>query len=107
MAELASDSLAASSSVTDAVSIIGVVLAADQSGATLKFSQISKLISRLRMIDVNFGDMFGKFLDGLGQAFDGESKGESEEETLRKYKLRKKTIQLISTGKKGKFDLYG
>ena len=55
-------------------------MAADQSGATLKFSQISKLIARLRMLDINFGKIFGTFLDQLGKSFDGENTGDDEEE---------------------------
>ena len=42
-------------SVTEILGILGVVLSADQTGATLKFSQVSKLISRLRFVDVNYG----------------------------------------------------
>ena len=60
---------------------ISVVMAADQSGATLKFSQISKLISRLRFINVNYGSLFGVFLDGLGNSFDKENSTTNEEAT--------------------------
>lgn len=55
---------------TDILGVLGVVMSADQTGATLKFSQISKLISRLRYLDINFGQVFGGFLNGLGNAFD-------------------------------------
>lgn len=55
---------------TDILGMLGIVLSADQTGATLKFSQISKLISRLRYVDINYGKVFGTFLNGLGNAFD-------------------------------------
>jgi hypothetical protein len=61
------------STVTNTVATVSVVLSADQSGSTLKFSQISKLISRLRFINVNYGSLFGMFLEGLGDTFDGKN----------------------------------
>ena len=56
---------------TDALGILGIILSADQSGATLKFSQISKLIARHRSLNINYGNLFGKFMDGIANAFDG------------------------------------
>jgi hypothetical protein len=55
--------LGASSTVSSSLSFLAIILSADQSGATMKFSQISKLISRLRMLDLNYGDVFGTFLN--------------------------------------------
>jgi uncharacterized protein HemX len=97
----------AASTVSNTLALLGVILAADQSGATLKFSQISKLISRLRMIDINYGKIFGSFLDQLGKSFDGENTGDNEEENLKNYLKRRELISLIGNGRKGKFDIYG
>lgn len=51
---------------TDILGFLGIIFAADKSGATLKFSQISKLIARLRYVKVDYGRVFGKFLSELG-----------------------------------------
>jgi hypothetical protein len=40
------------------------------------------------MVDLNFGEIFGKFLDSMGKAFDGESSGKSDEENLKLYKTK-------------------
>jgi hypothetical protein len=57
---------------SDILAFLGIVLSADSSGATIKFSQFSKLLSRLRYINLNYGDLFGSFLTGLGKSFDGK-----------------------------------
>lgn len=95
------------STVSTSLTLLSALLSADQSGATLKFSQISKLISRLRMLDLNFGKVFGKFLDQLGKAFDGESSSKSDEENLKFYRNRLKMLELYGKGQKGKFKRYG
>ena len=105
--EIAGSVTSTASTVGNAMSLLAIILAADQSGATLKFSQISKLISRLRMLDINYGSVFGSFLDTLGKAFDGENQGDSEEERRAAYMKRRELISLIGNGRKGKFDVYG
>jgi hypothetical protein len=55
------------------MSTVTAIFSTDQSGATMKFTQISKLISRLRYINVNYGGLFGSFLDGLGENFHKEN----------------------------------
>ena len=47
---------------TDVLGVLGVVSTVDPSGAIIKFSYISKLVSRLRYIDINFGEIFGTYL---------------------------------------------
>lgn len=96
----------ATSYVTNSMAFLGVILSADQSGATLKFSQVSKLISRLRMVNINYGELFGTFLDQLGKSFDGEKQGSTVEENLILYKRRQKLIKTFRNGDKGKFDTY-
>ena len=92
--------------VTDALSILSMFLSADQSGATLKFSQISKLLSRLRMLDVNFGEVFGTFLDSMGEAFDGEDTSHSLEEKIKTYKTKQKLLYLYQKNFEAKFNKY-
>lgn len=55
---------------SDLTALLAALLAADKSGSTLKFSQICKLISRIRLVDINFGKELGGFLDGMGKIFD-------------------------------------
>jgi hypothetical protein len=92
-------------------------MSADQSGATLKFSQIAKLISRLRYINVNYGSIFGTFLNGLGKAFDAktslsldnelrEISKEEMEKIVKNYKMKQTLIELYGNGNKGKYDKY-
>lgn len=57
---------------SDIMAFLGIVLSADSSGATFKFSQFQKLLSRIRYIDLNYGDMLGTFLTGMGKSFDGK-----------------------------------
>lgn len=102
---------------TDVLGFLGVVMSADQTGATLKFSQISKLISRLRYVDINFGQLFGGFLNGLGNAFDKNTsfdattafnakQGEELEELIELAKTRIKLQNRLQNGRKGKFNVY-
>ena len=106
------------SMASDILAFLGIVLSADKSGATLKFSQISKLISRLRYVGLNYGDVFGNFLSGLGKSFvnkstselDGDLKKKKEEEILKAvkiYKQKQEYVSLVSNGNKGKFTRYG
>jgi hypothetical protein len=84
----------------------------------VKFSQFSKLLSRLRYIYLNYGDLFGSFLTGLGQSFDGkisqeigdDIKNKSKEEILKAvkiYKQKQEYVELFSNGHKGKFNQFG
>jgi hypothetical protein len=57
---------------SDILGALGIILSADSSGAMIKFSQISKLISRLRYLGINFGDVFGNYLSGLGKSYDNK-----------------------------------
>ena len=102
---------------TDILGMLGVLLSADQTGATLKFSQVSKLISRLRYVDINYGKIFGTFLNGLGNAFDKKTsfdaatefqgkKGEELEDAINTAVKRMKFQDKFSTGNKGKFNTY-
>ena len=59
------------------------------------------------MLDINFGKIFGAFLDNLGKSFDGENSGGDDAENLKNYQKRRELISLIGNGRKGKFDLYG
>jgi uncharacterized protein HemX len=104
--EAAGSTAKVTSYVSDSLAVLGIILAADHSGATLKFSQVSKLISRLRMVKINYGDIFGKFLDQLGKSFDGESKGATVKESLKLYRRKQNLIQHFGNGSKGKFDTY-
>ena len=103
---------------SEILAFLGIVLSADSSGATIKFSQFSKLLSRLRYINLNYGYFFGSFLTGLGQSFDGklseeldtDIKNKSKEEILKAvkiYRLKQEFVRLLSNGHKGKFNKYG
>jgi len=72
----------------------------------MKFSQISKLLSRLRMINIRYGTIFGTFLDQMGKAFDGEKKENTLEQNLALYRRKVNLIRTFSNGNKGKFDIY-
>ena len=102
---------------TDILGMLGIVLSADQTGATLKFSQISKLISRLRYVDINYGKIFGTFLNGLGNAFDKKTSfdastefngkdGEELEKAINTAIKKMKFQDKYSNGRKGKFNTY-
>jgi len=102
---------------TDILGMLGLFLSADQTGATLKFSQICKLISRLRYVDINYGKIFGTFLNGLANAFDKKisfdaatefsgKKGAELEEAINTAKKRIKFQNKFSNGRKGKFNTY-
>jgi hypothetical protein len=106
VSKAAGDAASVTAGVSDTLALMGVILSADQSGATLKFSQISKLISRLRMVDLNFGEIFGKFLDSMGKAFDGESSGKSDEENVEIYKTKQQLFNLLGKDQLRKFNLY-
>jgi hypothetical protein len=47
---------------TDVSGILGLASTVDPTGSIIKFSYISKLVSRLRYIDINFGEIFGTYL---------------------------------------------
>lgn len=90
---------------TDVLAVITAVVAADRSGAAMKFSQICKLISRLRLIDINFGKELGTFLDGMGKIFDKSYTVDME--TQLKIFLRKlKVTRVYGRGRQRKFDRY-
>jgi hypothetical protein len=74
------------------LSLIGAFFAMDPSGLLMKFSQIVKLTSRLRMINVDFGPFLTIFLDSLGLMFDKPTK------------LSNNEIVMLQNGDKGKFD---
>ena len=73
MAAAVSEVTSAMSQVSDSLALMGIILSADSSGSTLKFSQVSKLISRLRYLDLNYGALYGNILDGLGNSFDKDT----------------------------------
>lgn len=89
-----SESMTYATGPTEYISFVSVVFTADPSGVTLKFSQISKLISRLRLINVQFGELLGTFMDGM-------SKGYAE----KNVNLDKSYLN--SNGNKAKIDFYG
>lgn len=88
----------------------------------MKFSQISKLISRLRFVNINYGSLFGTFLDGLGESFDSQNTSNKakndnseeltpeEQEALEKkqkaYAARREYVDLLKNGSKSKMDKY-
>jgi hypothetical protein len=58
------------------------------------------------MLDVNFGKVFGRFLNGLGNSFDSDlsvTREESESEYIRRIDF----IENMGTGNKGRFDDFG
>lgn len=90
---------------TDILAVITAVIAADRSGTAMKFSQVCKLISRLRLIDINFGKELGTFLDGMGKIFDKSYTVDIE--TQLKIFLRKlKVTRVYGRGRQRKFDRY-
>lgn len=98
------NSVTAGTSTT--LSILSVILSADSAGVTIKFSQVSKLISRLRMLDVNFGKIFGNFLNALGSSFDSDL-CTTEENDGKDYQRKIDFIEQIGSGNKGRFDDFG
>ncbi len=57
-------------------------------------------------MDINYGTVFGKFMDGIASAFDGENKGKTIEESIKMYKTKIAMINTFGNGNKGKFDKY-
>lgn len=106
LGDLASTSLKTGSDASDFLAFVFMILNLDSSGATYKFSQISKLISRLRLMDLNYGKRLGSFLKHMGKAFDGENKGDSDDVKIEAYKRKQLLLTLLSIGKKSKFDSY-
>ena len=89
----------------DVSAVMASLMAADQSGSILKFSQICKLISRLRLLDINFGKELGGFLDGMGKVFDKDYSLDIDTQ----LKLYMDKIQVANTygkGRQRKFDRY-
>ena len=69
-------------------------------------------------MDLNYGDVFGNFLTGLGKSFDGKNtaeidgdiKSKSKEEILKavtNYKEKQEFLHLLCNGHRGKFTEYG
>jgi hypothetical protein len=103
---------------SDILGTLGIILSADSSGAMIKFSHISKLISRLRYIGLNYGDVFSAYLSGIGKSYDGsltselsqDLEKEKPDEILRQvniYKEKQSFVCLMSNGNKGKFSKFG
>lgn len=83
----------------------------------MKFTQISKLISRLRYVNVNYGSLFGTFLDNLANTYDKgtsetlkNAKNDEELEKLRiqilEYHKKKVFLELYSNGNKSKLNKF-
>ena len=73
LGELLSAATEGSEYLFDYGSYIAFFLGIDQSGTLLKFSQIIKLLSRLRLIDIDFGVYLSGFMDFSAQNFDKKS----------------------------------
>ena len=69
-------------------------------------------------MNLNYGDVFGNFLTGLGKSFDGKNTSEidadiktkSKEEILKavtNYKEKQEFLYFLSNGHRGKFTEYG
>jgi hypothetical protein len=100
---------------SDILSFLGIVLSSDQSGAAAKFSYFSKLLSRLRYINLNYGDVFGNFLRELGKSFDKKHTDEIDSDikkkppeeiikAVRNYKEKQEFLHLLSNGHRAKFN---
>jgi Tfp pilus assembly protein PilP len=61
---------------SDFLGTVGMILQANSSGAIIKFSNISKLISRLWYIGINYGNVLEAYLQGLGDAYDSKMTSE-------------------------------
>lgn len=75
------------------------------------------MISRLRYVDINYGKVFGTFLNGLGNAFDKKTsfdaasefqgkEGKDLEDAINTAIKKIKFQQKFSTGRKGKFNTF-
>jgi hypothetical protein len=58
------------------------------------------------MIDVNFGELMGEFMEHMGKAFDGENTKLSKEENLAVFKMKTQSLSFTQNGTKGKFNRY-
>ena len=77
----------------------------------MKFSQVSKLIARFRYVNINYGKIFGKFLDGISETYDKDvsitltnQEGESEEakENIAMHAELKTFLEEFTNGNKAK-----
>jgi hypothetical protein len=74
----------------------------------LKFSQILKLMSRLRLVNIAFGVYLESFLDQLGKIFDpGTETGEESDRRILQQKSAFDPDYEYKSGNKGKFDEKG
>lgn len=90
---------------TDVLTVVTAAIAADRSGTLMKFSQICKLISRLRLIDINFGKELGTFLDGMGKLFD-KSYTVDIDTQIKLFMRKLKITRMYGKGRQRKFDRY-
>lgn len=72
-ANLVSGISAAAGVGTESVALIGSIFSFDQSGAMLKFSQMSKLFARYRMLNMNFGSILGTYFSVSAKKYDKPS----------------------------------
>ena len=99
---------------TQLASVASVVFSVDPSGILLKFSQILKLFSRLRLVNISYGVYLEGFLDSIGDMFDKkyDKKSESTQKAAssRRSLQEKKFIDVeaaYKNGWKGKFEEKG
>lgn len=90
---------------------VTLAIAADPSGVMLKFSQILKMITRIRFVGIEFGLYLDKFLNQIAKIFDKstESSSKSVESTTRILigtNISRNEQQSFKQGSKGKFDAY-
>jgi hypothetical protein len=56
---------------------------------------VTKLVSRLRYININYGKVFGGFLDDLSKAFDSKSSSDIEQEVRNSYKSKEEQKEIL------------
>lgn len=84
--------MSGTASAMEYLSLLSSIFMFDPTGLIMKFSQIIKMTSRLRMINVEFGPFLTLFLDNIGIMFDKPTK------------LSNNEIVEMQNGSKGKFD---